>query len=156
MLQEIPKKRGRNKKNVLKYSTLQGEKHKNKESEEKGEKIEKSEDVVAVIGKFKGIRKSKKKKKKKSIIWLVYQQGQIFSRFKENEKIVKMITEFDLSSCNTNSLEISIAKLVDKHPKVKHSSFSLLFLKNHIKLIKKKFVERALVNLNNKNLFNAH
>lgn len=92
--------------------------------------------MVAVIGKFEDIRKSKKKQQK-SIIWLAYQQGKIFLRFKENEKIVKMITELDLSSY-TNSLKISIAKLVDQHPKVKHSSFSLLFIKNHIKLIKKK------------------
>ena len=60
MLQEIPKKRGRNKKNVLKYSTLQGEKHKNKESEEKGEKVEKSEDVVSELESLRILEKAKK------------------------------------------------------------------------------------------------
>lgn len=64
----------------------------------------------------------------------MHQQGQIFQRLKEKEKIIKMISEFDLST-STFSFKISIAKLVDKYSIVKTSSLSLHFLKSYLKLI---------------------
>ena len=116
----------------LEYSILEGEKQENEELEEKSGKVEKSKDTVAVIREFEDIIKSKNK----IIIWIAYQQGKMFQRFKEKEKFIKMITEFDVSR-STILLKISIAELVDKYPKVKNSSLSLHILKNHMELMKK-------------------
>ena len=116
----------------LEDSILEGEKQENEELEEKSGKVEKSKDTVAVIREFEDIIKSKNK----IIIWIAYQQGKMFQRFKEKEKFIKMITEFDVSR-STILLKISIAELVDKYPKVKNSSLSLHILKNHMELMKK-------------------
>ena len=56
-----------------------------------------------------------------------------YFRFKENEKIIKRINEFDVGR-STISFNILLAELVDKYPKDKNSSLFLHFLKNHIKL----------------------
>ena len=72
----------------------------------------------------------------------MHQQGQIFQRLKEEEKIIKMISEFGLST-STFSFKISIAKLVDKYSIVKTSSLSLHFLKSHLKLIEEICIKNA-------------
>ena len=97
----------------LEDSIVQGEKHENEELEEKSGKVEKSKDRVAVIRWLEDYIKSKKKN-----TWLKYQQGKIFQRFKEKEKFIKMITEFDFSR-STILLKILTAKVADKYQKVK-------------------------------------
>ena len=92
---------------------LENEEHENEELEEKSGKVEKSKDGVAVIRRLEDYIKSKKKN-----TWLKYQQGKIFQRFKEKEKFIKMITEFDFSR-STILLKILTAKVADKYQKVK-------------------------------------
>lgn len=58
-----------------------------------------------------------------------------YFRFKENEKVIKRINEFDVGR-STISFQILLAELVDKYPKAKNLSLFLHFLKNHIKLNK--------------------
>lgn len=55
------------------------------------------------------------------MIWLVYQQGKVFLKFKGKEKFVKMVKDFGVSKL-TIALKISTVKLIDKYPKLKNSS----------------------------------
>ena len=55
------------------------------------------------------------------VIWLVYQQGKVFLKFKGKEKFVKMVKDFGVSKL-TIALKISTVKLIDKYPKLKNSS----------------------------------
>ena len=55
------------------------------------------------------------------MIWLVYQQGKVFLKFKGKKKFVKMVKDFGVSKL-TIALKISTVKLIDKYPKLKNSS----------------------------------
>ena len=66
--------------------------------------------------------------KNKSIIWLAYQQGNVFEKFKENAKFIKMVRQLSYGK-STITFKINIVRLINKHPKVKNSSLSLIFLK---------------------------
>ena len=59
------------------------------ELKEKASKVEKTEDAAAVIWEFEEIIKSKKRK----IIWLAYQQGRVFEKFKKNANFVEIVKE---------------------------------------------------------------
>ena len=52
--------------------------------------VESSEKAVEVVKKMEKIIKSNKR----DLLLLAYQQGQIFKRFKLNEKIINMVNEF--------------------------------------------------------------
>ena len=73
-----------------------------------------------------------------NILWLTYQKGQIFEQFKLNENFIAMAKEFGISK-STILFKISIAKFVNKYPRMIKSS--LHFLKNN------------LVNLNRSGIF---
>ena len=66
------------------------EKHNNTEIEERARSVEKSEVAATVIGEFEEIIGSEMK----NIIWLTYQQGIIFRKFKEREKFAKITTNY--------------------------------------------------------------
>ena len=72
--------------------------------EEKARMIEKIEDAVAVIRDFEKIIRSRKK----NIVWLAFQQGVVFSKFKKKEKFIKIITKCCVSR-STISLKIVIS-----------------------------------------------
>ena len=57
--------------------------------------------------------------------WLAYQQGKIFEKFKENAKPIGMVRQLNYSK-STITFKINIVKLINKHPKVKNSSLSLI------------------------------
>ena len=64
--------------------------------------------------------------KKSNILWLAYQQGQIFEKFKVNENFIDMVKKLGISTSRT-LFKIVIAKFVNKYPKMKKSSLSLHF-----------------------------
>ena len=74
--------------------------------------------------------------KNRNIIWLAYQQGKVFEKFKENTKFIKMVKQFGISKF-TIIFKINMVQLINKQPKIKNSSLSLDFLENYFKFIKK-------------------
>ena len=98
--------------------------------EEKARTVEKLEDAATTISEFEEIVRLKKK----NIIWLAYQQGTIFQKFKKREKFSKMVSEFSVRG-STISFKIVVAKLIDDYPKMRHTSLPLHFLKKHMKKI---------------------
>ena len=95
------------------------------------EKIEDLEKAVEIIKRYEDIIKTKKK----GIINVAYHQGQVFKRFKEKEKIVKLVSELRIHK-TTIIFRINIFKLCKKHPKLLKSSIGLGFFKNYHKDIK--------------------
>ena len=70
------------------------------------------------------------KSNKCSILWLAYQQGQIFEKLKVNENFINMVKELGTSK-STILFKILIIKFVNKYPRMKKSLFCLHFLKNN-------------------------
>ena len=93
--------------------------------------VKSPEEAVEAVNNMKKIIKSNKGK----ILWLAYQQDQIFENFKTNENFIDMIKEVEISK-STILFKISIVKFVNKYPRMKKSSLSLHFLKNNFKIIK--------------------
>ena len=95
------------------------------------EKIEDPEKAAEIIKQYEDIIKTKNK----GIINVAYYQGQVFKRFKENEKFVKLVSELRIHK-NTIIFKINVFKLCKKHPKLLKSSIGLGFFKNYHKDIK--------------------
>ena len=76
------------------------------------------------------------KSNKCNILWLVYQQGKKFERFKANDKFINMVNQFGISK-SMMVFKISIVRFLNNYLKVKQSSLSLHFLKNNFKVTKK-------------------
>ena len=70
-----------------------------------------------------------------NILWLAYQQGQIFEKFKLNENFIDIVKELGINT-STILFKISIVKFVNNYPRMKKFSLSLHFLKNNFKIIK--------------------
>ena len=62
----------------------------NQDIENTAKNVESSEKAVEVVKKMEKIIKSNKR----DLLLLAYQQGQIFKRFKLNEKIINMVNKF--------------------------------------------------------------
>ena len=104
------------------------------ESEElnkKAEDIQEPEEAVEVIKQYKYIIKTKKK----GLISIAYYQGKVFTRFKENEKFIKLVSQLGIHK-NTIIFKINVFKLCKKYPKLLKSSIGLGFFKNYHKDIK--------------------
>ena len=95
------------------------------------EKIEDLEKAVEIIKRYEDIIKTKNK----GIINVAYHQGQVFKRFKEKEKFVKLVSELKIHK-STIIFRINIFKLCKKHPKLWKSSIGLGFFKTYHKDIK--------------------
>ena len=80
----------------------------NKEAEE----VQDSERAAEIIKRYEDIIKTKNK----GIINVAYHQGQVFKRFKEKEKFVKLVSELRIHK-TTIIFRINIFKLCKKHPK---------------------------------------
>ena len=98
---------------------------------EEAEKIEDPEKAAEIIKRCEDIIKTKNKR----IINVAYYQGQIFKRFKEEEKFVKLVSELGIHK-NTIIFKINVFKLCKKHPKLLKSLIGLGFFKNYHKNIK--------------------
>ena len=92
------------------------------------EKIEDPEKAAEIIKQYEDIIKTKNK----GIINVAYYQGQVFKRFKEKEKFVKLVSELGIDK-NTIIFKINVFKLCKKHPKLLKSSIGLGFFKNYHK-----------------------
>ena len=102
------------------------------ESEElnkKAEDIQEPEEAVEVIKQYKYIIKTKKK----GLISIAYYQGKVFTRFKENEKFIKLVSQLGIHK-NTIIFKI-VFKLCERYPKLLRSSIGLGFFKNYHKYI---------------------
>ena len=87
--------------------------------------------MAEVVTEMKKIIKSNKC----TILWLAYQQGKIFEKFKNNNKFINMVNYFEISK-STMVFKISIVRFLNNYPKVKKSSLSLHFLRNNVKIVK--------------------
>ena len=95
------------------------------------EKVQDSERTAEIIKRYEDIIKTKNK----GIINVAYHQGQVFKRFKEKEKFVKLVSE--LRTHKTAIIfRINIFKLCKKYTKLLKSSIGLGFFKNYHKDIK--------------------
>ena len=99
----------------------------NKEAEE----VQDLKREADIIKRYEDIIKTKKK----GIINVAHYQGQIFKKFKENEKFTELSAELGIHK-NTIIFRISVFKLRKKRPKLLKSSTGLGFFKNYHKDIK--------------------
>ena len=111
---------------------------KNKEEEIDTKGLEKSikntcnpDDAAELVKKIDKLIKCNKN----NILILAYQQGMIFRRFKENNKFVNAVTEFEISKTTMNS-KIDIVNVIDKYPKMRKFCISLFYLRNNFRIIK--------------------
>ena len=78
-----------------------------------------------------------KRNKHKKTIWLAYQQGNIFEKFKENAKLIEMIKQFGYGKF-TIKFKIKAVKLTNKDPKQEskkqQANFYLLSIQNPLLL----------------------
>ena len=58
------------------------------------------------------------KTKKKGIISVAYYQEKVFSRFREKEKFVRIVSDFGMHK-GSIIFKINVFKLLDKYPKLK-------------------------------------
>ena len=103
---------------VVEFDYLNKEAAKIEDLKKAAEKIKRYEDII--------------KTENKGIINVAYYQGQVFKRFKEKEKFVKLVSELGIDK-NTIIFKINVFKLCKKHPKLLKSSIGLGFFKNYHK-----------------------
>ena len=80
------------------------------------------------------------KSKKNNVLVIAYQQGEIFRRFKTNNKFISAVSAFKISKTTTN---FKIVKFIDMYPKMQTSCISLYYLKNNFMAIKEVCQEHA-------------
>ena len=80
--------------------------------------------------------------KKCNILWLAYQQGQIFEKFEMNDNFINMVKKFGIGK-SIVLFKISIVKFVNKYPRMKTFSLSLHLLKNNFEITKEICHENA-------------
>ena len=100
-----------------------------KEPKEPGE-------AAKVIKQYEDIIKTKKK----GIISIAYYKGKVFKRFKEKEKLTKLVSQLGIHK-STIIFKINVFKLCERYPKLLGSSIRLGFFKNYHKDIKAVFKE---------------
>ena len=79
-------------KKELKGSITNEKWNENTDMQEKVKCTTNEKDAVKVVQEFQEIIKNKKR----DILWLAYHQGQIFQKFKEKERFIKMVLKFDI------------------------------------------------------------
>ena len=97
---------------------------------------EEPEEAAKVIKQYQDIIKTKKK----GIISIAYYQGKVFKRFKEKEKLTKLVSQLGIHK-STIIFKINVFKLCERYPKLLGSSIRLGFFKNYHKDIKAVFKE---------------
>ena len=107
-------------------------------SKKQQKSVKSSEEAVETVNNMEKIIKSKKC----NILWLAYQQGQIFEKFKMNDNFIHMVKKLGISK-STILFIISFVKFLNKYPRMKKSPLSLHFLRNNFKIIKEICHENA-------------
>ena len=110
-----------------------------KELNEKVNKAEKPEDAADIVKQYEDNIRTKDKN-----ISTEYHQAKVFKRFKDTEKLIKLVNEFKVHK-STIIFKINIFKLIGKHLKFMKSSVTLGFLKSCYKDIKQIFNEKFKV-----------
>ena len=108
-----------------------------KELNEKVNKAEKPEDAADIVKQYEDNIRTKDKS-----ISTEYHQAKVFKRFKDTEKLIKLVNEFKVHK-STIIFKINIFKLIGKHLKFMKSSVTLGILKNCYKDIKQIFNENS-------------
>ena len=96
------------------------------------------EAVIYVVSSMEKIIKSKKS----NILWLAYQQGQIFKKFIPNENFLDIIKKLGIRK-STVLFKMFIVKPVNKYLRVKKSYLFLHFSKKNFRIIKENCHENA-------------
>ena len=102
----------------LKFNDLNKEAEEIREPEKAAEIIKQYEDII--------------KTKKKGVINVAFHQGQVFKRFKEKEKFVRLVSELGIHKIFKNN----VFKLCEKYPKLLRYPKGLEFFKNIIRALK--------------------
>ena len=102
----------------LKFNDLNKEAEEIREPEKAAEIIKQYEDII--------------KTKKKGVINVAFHQGQVFKRFKEKEKFVRLVSELGIHKIFKNN----VFKLCEKYPKLLRYPKGLEFFKNIIRTLK--------------------
>ena len=103
----------------------------NEDIEKTAKSVKSPDEAVEKVNNMEKVIKSNKC----NILWLAYQQGQIFEKFKLNENFIDIVKELGINT-STILFKISIVKFVNNYPRMKKFSLSLHFLKNNFKIIK--------------------
>ena len=108
-----------------------------KELNEKVNKAEKPEDAADIVKQYEDNIRTKDKN-----ISTEYHQAKVFKRFKDTEKLIKLVNEFKVHK-STIIFKKNIFKLIGKHLKFMKSSVTLGVIKNCYKDIKQIFNENS-------------
>ena len=73
--------------------------------------------------------------KKSKTLTIACKQGEIFKRFKTDNKFISAIKKFNISKAAIN-FKIRIVKFINMYPRMEKSSISLYYLKSNFKIIK--------------------
>ena len=86
--------------------------------------VDNPDDAAELIKKVDNIIKSKKN----NILLIAYRQGEIFRRFKTNNKFIRAVNAFKISKTTIN-FKIDIVKFINMYSKMQTSCTSLYYLK---------------------------
>ena len=100
--------------------------------------VDNPDDAAELIKKMDPMIKSEKN----NILLIAYHQGEIFKRFKTNNKFISAVSAFKISKTTIN-FKIDIVKFIDMYPKMQTSCISLHYLKNNFRVIKEVCQEHA-------------
>ena len=80
--------------------------------------------------------------KKKNALTIARKQGEIFKKFKTDNKFMSVVNKFKISKATIN-FKIGIVEFFNMYPRMEKSGFSLHYLKNNFKIIKEIYKENA-------------
>ena len=95
---------------------------------EQANKTENFEDAATIIKEYEEIIRTIKK----NIVSIAYHHENVFRKFKEKEKFIKLFKELKVHK-TTMIFKITIVELIDEYPKLMKSSVTLIFLKTYFK-----------------------
>ena len=82
------------------------------------------------------------KMKKNNTFTINRKQGEIFKKFKTNNKFLSAVKAFNISKATIN-FKTGIVEFINMYPKMEKSCTSLYYLKNNFRIIKEVFHENA-------------
>ena len=94
--------------------SIMGEEIINEDIEKTAKSVKSPEKAVEAVNNMEKFIKCKKC----NILWLAYQQGQIFEKFKINDNFINTVKESGISK-STILFKISIVKLINEYPRMK-------------------------------------
>ena len=80
--------------------------------------------------------------KNNNTLTIAQKQGEVFKKFKTNNKFISAVNAFHISKA-TIHFKIGIVEFISMYPKMEKSRISLYYLKNNFKIIKEVCKENA-------------